>query len=156
MAKRARTPQEKKKLSYTRDRRNVQGRSTAGTRAGIPAFKRRSNRTMRHSSKVALVELAEEVSERADTKLAVRTYKGLHPSKRKIPDAPLSKALEYRKERRDRAVNHKEKAKALIEKRNAHEAEQRQLYLEKQAHRKATRQAKRRAAAKALKKVGQQ
>jgi hypothetical protein len=46
MAK-ARTPQEKKALSLKRDRRNVYGESTKGTRVGIPPSKQQSKQAER-------------------------------------------------------------------------------------------------------------
>jgi uncharacterized membrane protein YgaE (UPF0421/DUF939 family) len=45
---RPRTPQEKKRLSYERDRRNVYGRSPQASRKRIPLRKALRNRSNRH------------------------------------------------------------------------------------------------------------
>jgi len=42
------TPQEKKELSYERDRRNVYGRSPHASRKAIPLHKALRNRANRH------------------------------------------------------------------------------------------------------------
>jgi hypothetical protein len=54
MRKRVRTPQEKKRLSLTHDRRNTYGNSTKAARKTIPFKKRRAARAERHHSNAAI------------------------------------------------------------------------------------------------------
>jgi hypothetical protein len=54
MTKRQRSPQEKKALSYERDRRNVYGENTAASRRGVPIRKRSRSRAERHLENDAL------------------------------------------------------------------------------------------------------
>src|SRR5262249_37663744 len=95
MAKRVRSPSEKKRLSYERDGRNTRAESKSSRKA-IPNFKARSNRAMRHgvaqTLKVIGSALDEEI-DRADVGLANETFKGLNPVKTKDADEPLGAIL---------------------------------------------------------------
>ena len=90
---RKRTPQEKKKLSYERDRRNVYGNSPHAARKAIPLRKAQRNRANRH---LANQELAiqtpaslEAVGDDLESQLGLKTEKIW----RKDPDAPLGKVV---------------------------------------------------------------
>ncbi len=49
MAVQPKTPQQKKRLSYEKDRRNTFGENSKASRKGIPLAKARANRTERHT-----------------------------------------------------------------------------------------------------------
>lgn len=100
--KRVRTPQEKKTLSLERDRRNVYGESTKGTRVGIPRSKQQSKQAERRVAKQPLQTLTagshddQSAFEAQDTSLAAglrKRRKGF----RKSPDQPLGKVLRFKK-----------------------------------------------------------
>jgi hypothetical protein len=55
-----RTPQEKKALSLQRDRRNVYGESTKGTRVGIPRSKRQSKQAERRAANQPLLAVTSQ------------------------------------------------------------------------------------------------
>ena len=83
------TPQEKKRLSYTKDRRNCFGESPHGARKSIPLNKALRNRANRHYQDQQLTRLAgepdEETSDEAESRMLHRAPKRWE----KIPDAPL-------------------------------------------------------------------
>jgi hypothetical protein len=99
--KRRRSPQEKKKLSYERDRVNVYGENDKASRKRIPKFKATTKRALRHQAR-SFTDLAAKAddAERADAALAdYRTLKGLHGRfypKRKVRDFPLGFVLDER------------------------------------------------------------
>jgi hypothetical protein len=103
--KRRRSPQEKKKLSYERDRVNVYGQNDKASRKRIPKFKASSIRALRHKTR-KFTQLTATVGdpERADAALADhRTLKGLHGGnrrRRKFKDFPLALVLDERPLRR--------------------------------------------------------
>lgn len=92
------TPQEKKKLSYKRDRRNCFGESPHAARKSIPLRKALRNRANRRQQEQRLhqlegvpsLELADEV-EAAMQHRASKVWK-------KIPDAPLGERISRRLE----------------------------------------------------------
>ena len=130
----------------TKKSRTVQGRGKVGTRSGVPALKKRTKRAIRHSSKQVLDQLDEDTAERAEAKLADRTYLGLHP-------APIAEKRVVAKTTTKKTVKKKKKATpaALAAKKRIAEALQKEL--DSAARAKAQRRAKRRAAARALKKA---
>ncbi len=131
-------------MSTTKSR-IVQGRGKVGTRSGVPALKKRTKRAVRHSSKQVLDQLDDETAERAEAKLADRTYLGLHP-------APIAETRVLPKGTAKKAVKKKKVTPATVAaKKRAAEALQKEL--DSAARAKAERRAKRRAAARALKKA---
>ncbi|HEV7643485.1 MAG TPA: hypothetical protein VGO50_06015 [Pyrinomonadaceae bacterium] len=96
-----RTPQEKKELSYAKDRRNTYGESDKGSRKTIPANKARVNRLYRRKVNDVLQaapELAEpEVVDAVEHKVASVKRKVW----KKSPDTPLGEVVEMRLERRE-------------------------------------------------------
>src|SRR4051794_2079296 len=84
-----RSPQEKKALSYARDRRNAYGENDKSSRKNIPLRKRLVNRANRHSTQQDLttgtrevdLDLAEAAEQRAQRKQP-KTWS-------KDPDIPL-------------------------------------------------------------------
>jgi hypothetical protein len=97
-----RTPQEKKKLSYKRDRRNVYGEAPHAARKAIPLHKALRNRANRHSANQEInyqgpapeVDLADE--------LESRIYHRAPQEWEKYPDAPLGEVVA--KKSRKRAI----------------------------------------------------
>ena len=90
---RKRTPQEKKKLSYERDRRNVYGNSPQAARKAIPLRKALRNRANRKLAKQEIAvqtlvpsgNLGEEIEARLDIKAPKAWIKDR--------DAPLGKVV---------------------------------------------------------------
>jgi len=97
-----RTPQEKKKLSYERDRRNVYGEAPHAARKNIPLRKALRNRADRHFANQQLgydgigfdEELADEIESRVKHKPPQEWEK--------YPDAPLGQVIA--KKSRKRAI----------------------------------------------------
>ena len=95
------TPQEKKSLSYARDRRNVYGENDKSSRKAIPARKAAESRKSRRKANHAL-----GVVERLDEEAAATVESSLrHDTERvggwiKEPDAPLSEYMDLQSRRR--------------------------------------------------------
>ncbi len=102
--KRRRTPQEKKRLSYARDRRNDYGQHDKGARNAIPKRKRLASRQAR---RVAAKELIED-PETAEAKLRGK----LKRRWRKWPDAVLGDWVASRLKRRAASVGAKARRNA--------------------------------------------
>jgi hypothetical protein len=130
--KRRRSPQEKKKLSYERDRVNVYGQNDKASRKRIPKFKATTKRALRHQVRLFTESAAKAVDpERADAALADRgTLKGLRGGNRrrgKVRDFPLGFVLDERPVMRidgaDRAPtrNVRESLRSAIERRSSWE-----------------------------------
>jgi hypothetical protein len=90
----AKTPQEKKRLSYEKDRRNTYGENSKASRKGIPLAKARTNRAERHTQDHALATAVG--LENSDALAAVENLvRGTEPRNwRKSPDTPLGKFLD--------------------------------------------------------------
>lgn len=93
------TPQEKKQLSYAKDRRNTFGENSKASRKGIPLTKARANRSERHAQDRLLSTAV--VSEGVDQLTAVEVeVKSTKPRQwRKSPDKPLGEVLTRRASR---------------------------------------------------------
>jgi len=135
--KRRRSPQEKKSLSYERDRVNVYGQNGKATRKRIPKFKATTSRALRHQARL-LMALAPQAfdSDRVEASLAdLTSLKGLRAyrhKRRKFRDYPLGLVLDKRPLRRiadaDRAPsrNVRESFKAALERLSSWEHTHRQ------------------------------
>lgn len=102
-----RNPQDKKALSYAKDRRNVFGETDKGSRRSIRRNKRTPNRSDRHREHQVLamatgVGIVDEIVEHAEAKLLARKSMWMTKGWRKYPDAPLADVLEDRLRRRVR------------------------------------------------------
>ncbi len=126
-------------MSTKSSRKIVRGLSKVGSRSGVPAEKRRTNRAVRHSTKGVISALTDDADDRAEAKLADRTYEGLHPLP--IVETRVLKTKPRKKKRSPQAVTASKKAAA--------QALQKEL--DRSTREKAQRRAKRRAAARALK-----
>ncbi|MBV9958564.1 MAG: hypothetical protein JO360_09090 [Acidobacteria bacterium] len=93
------SPQEKKRLSYQKDRRNTYGERGSHSRHAIAAHKTSDRRAYRHRANQILngtegtqAELLEEID------IAVKSVAASHW--RKCPDRPLGKFVEHQQRRR--------------------------------------------------------
>lgn len=97
-----RSPQEKKRLSYAKDRRNSYGGNDKSSRRNIPLRKRLAHRADRHRAdqalRVALGPADEERADRAEQTARDRTPRSF----RKYPDEPLGEVVAYRLRKRAR------------------------------------------------------
>lgn len=97
---RPKTPQEKKRLSLQKDRRNTYGENDKASRKNIPRAKSRVNRANRHTDRQILDTTLGapdgDLDDAAEQRLVGRRRK----SWRKWPDKPLGEVLARRDERR--------------------------------------------------------
>lgn len=101
-----RDPQERKALSYARDRRNVYGENDKSSRKNIRRNKRIPNRSDRHRERqvlaVAAGRIVPEIAESAEVKLLAKKSRWLKTRWRKCADTPLAEVVEYKLWRRAR------------------------------------------------------
>jgi hypothetical protein len=90
-------PQEKKRLSLERDRRNVYGENAKSSRKNIAKGKHLSQKAQRRAGAVPLSMVKGEVSEEESLKAELDSRDGLirkaHTAFTKRPDAPLAEVL---------------------------------------------------------------
>jgi hypothetical protein len=87
-----RTPQEKKRLSYLKDRRNTYGENSKSSRKNIPRNRKIKHRAERHQVRQAL-DQARGVPDESRADEAEQRYKGRRPSHdrwRKYADSQLA------------------------------------------------------------------
>jgi hypothetical protein len=102
-----RSPQEKKALSYAKDRRNDYGENDKSSRKRIRRNKRVPNRADRHREHQVLaiaagIRVLDEVVEQAEAKLLAKKSMWMTKRWRKYRDAPLADIVENRLRRRVR------------------------------------------------------
>ncbi|WP_278262655.1 hypothetical protein [Nocardia sp. AG03] len=100
---RRRSPQEKKALSYAKDRRNVYGENDKSSRKNIPRGKRIPNRVDRHRENLFVAALGPlDLDAAEDCEVTLRSTRSKwHTSRwRKRADAPLGPVVAYRLARR--------------------------------------------------------
>ncbi|HET8658382.1 MAG TPA: hypothetical protein VFM55_05210 [Micromonosporaceae bacterium] len=104
---RCRSPQEKKALSYAKDRRNDYGENDKASRVSIRRRKRDPNRADRHREHQVLASATGRVdrliAEDAERALVTKKSKWYTVRWRKWRDAPLADFIENRLRRRARA-----------------------------------------------------
>jgi len=106
---RARTPQQKKRNSLRKDRRNVYGESPHGARKAIAKNKRIRIRVERHAATVAVSAREDESAlDLANTRAQLKRKKAW----KKQPDAPLAEVIESNIDRRRRLLANPRKRKA--------------------------------------------
>jgi hypothetical protein len=95
------TPQEKKALSYKRDRRNCYGESPHAARKSIPLRKALRNRANRRYENQQLdmigVESNQEVADAVESQMKHRAPKNW----KKHPDEPLGEAVSWKLKKRE-------------------------------------------------------
>ena len=90
------TPQEKKDLSYAKDRRNTYGENSKYSRKNIPLSKAQANRSERHAQDQALSQVV-ALTHEDDLTLAEMKAKTTAPRKwQKTPDQPLGDVLAWK------------------------------------------------------------
>ncbi|MFI9812856.1 hypothetical protein [Saccharothrix variisporea] len=95
-----RTPQEKKRLSYAKDRRNTYGENPQSSRRNITRNRQHAHRANRHAADQALRE-ALGVRDEAVAERAENTLRAARPKRfRKAPDTPLGEVVASKLRRR--------------------------------------------------------
>jgi hypothetical protein len=101
-----RDPQERKALSYARDRRNDYGENDKSSRKNIRRNKRIPNRADRHRERQVLAmaagSITPELAESAEVKLLAKKSMWMTKRWRKWRDASLAEVVEYKLRRRVR------------------------------------------------------
>jgi len=100
MSKPPKAPQEKKRLSYERDRRNTYGENDKASRKNIPLARARSHRSVRHSQNQALHGALVAASEEALTEAELRAKEAKPQWWKKHRDTPLGEVVETKIARR--------------------------------------------------------
>ncbi|HYW08867.1 MAG TPA: hypothetical protein VE913_18030 [Longimicrobium sp.] len=88
------TPQEKKRLSYLKDRRNTYGENSKSSRRNIARRKRIRSRTERRVGREGFIAIAGEIDEERIDIADVRMKKKRRSGWQKWPDEPLVVVLE--------------------------------------------------------------
>ncbi|MEV1116054.1 hypothetical protein AB0I91_13365 [Actinosynnema sp. NPDC049800] len=109
------SPQEKKRLSYAKDRRNTYGENDKSSRKNIPRNKQLAHRADRHHADQALRSALGRADE-ASADHAEQVARDRRPSWfRKHPDAPLGEVVAYRlRERVEAGTDGQERAEARL------------------------------------------
>ncbi|NUW43353.1 hypothetical protein [Nonomuraea rhodomycinica] len=102
LGKRRKTPQEKKRLSYAKDHRNIYGENDKSSRKNIRRNKRMPHRANRHRDHQLLEAARGAADEQSSGAVEVRLYVRRPKRWRKLRDAPLGEILQGRIERRVR------------------------------------------------------
>jgi hypothetical protein len=97
-----RTPQEKKRLSYARDRRNVFGEAPHAARKNIPLRKALRNRAGRHYANQQLTYKGAGFDEELADAIESRVKQKASHEWGKYPDAPLGEVVARKS--RNRAI----------------------------------------------------
>jgi hypothetical protein len=96
-----RTPQEKKRLSYERDRRNVYGEAPHAARKSIPLRKAERNSSNRHFQNAQLSYTGPTPDEDVLDELESRVHHRVPKEWEKYPDAPLGKVISQKLDDRE-------------------------------------------------------
>jgi|SRR3954469_24528364 hypothetical protein len=99
MPKKIRSPQEKKVLSYERDRRNIYRENSKSSRKNIPRSKALDIRRKRHETNQALHSVLQSRTEEQQVVAEPAVLASKPRRWVKQPDAPLGKYLASRKKR---------------------------------------------------------
>jgi hypothetical protein len=99
---RKKTPQEKKQLSYKKDRRNCYGESPHGARKSIPRRKKLRNRANRKYQEQQLTITGRKLDDDLAEQIETRLYQKAPKVWNKVADDPLKKTVE-RKQRKGRS-----------------------------------------------------
>jgi hypothetical protein len=105
------SPQEKKKLSYSKDRRNSYGENDKGSRKSIPRNKRlssqaersKANKLKQLSSSEVDEDLMSEIENEVKADMMLRRLRGF----KKCPDQPLEDHIDQQKRKRTQRIGRK-------------------------------------------------
>jgi len=109
---RRRTPQEKKKLSLKKDRRNSYGESPHGSRKSIPLNKRLRNRSDRHHQEGQLPTLPGQLDVDEGDKIESAILSKAPRRWDKVPDLPLGEIIAINQATRQRSHGRKSRGKS--------------------------------------------
>ena len=111
-AKKQLTPQEKKRLSYEKDRRNNYGESRTSSVKSIKRRKTTANRTFRRGNKL-VAQLSIIMESDTDNKVIRKLGEMKMKKKRwkKKPDVPLGQYVKEQKEKAVQRTNRKKESK---------------------------------------------
>ena len=109
------TPQEKKRQSYLKDRRNTYAENSKSSRSAIRLHKRHVNQANRRAVHQAMSRAATgydpEIAEQAESRLAGKRHKRWA----KIPDTPLGEVVKKKLQRRVKSgIDHPVKVRTKI------------------------------------------
>lgn len=112
MAKKQKSPQEKKELSLKRDRRNTYGENDKSSRKNIPRSKAISLRAVRRTAKTDTRRVADDNDTRAEITASTLTKRRLQKGDwKKGPDEPLGKVIKDQLKARVRREGRKSAAR---------------------------------------------
>lgn len=94
-----RTPQEKKSLSYAKDRRNTYGENSKSSRKSIRLSKALDIRAVRHAQNQVLLLARSCQAEDAWVDVEVRVQDARIRQWEKVPDQPLGEVLKRKREK---------------------------------------------------------
>src|SRR6266849_3795152 len=100
MTMRPKTPQDKKQLSYERDRRNVYGEAPHAARKAIPLRKALRNRANRHVANQSVDYQGPAPDEDLADELESRVHHRVPQEWEKYPDAPLGEVIANKSRKR--------------------------------------------------------
>lgn len=110
------SPQEKKRLSYARDRRNDYGENDKSSRKGIRRNKRAPHRANRRRANQILESAVGVVNEAAEEETERRLLAKRPKVWRKFPDVPLGEVIQRTLRRRiERGIDDPEQSMARLE-----------------------------------------
>jgi hypothetical protein len=116
-----RTPQEKKQLSYSKDRRNTYGENAKSSRKAIPKAKQRVNRANRRIVRQGMTRAAAQPANDEIEVIVSDTLGKRRKRWKKWPDQPLGEVLPTKLENRAReGLAEAPAIKAAIERVRAH------------------------------------
>ena len=102
-------PQEKKQLSYERDRRNCHGEHSKGSRKLIPLRKTKARKAQRRATTATLSAVPRSTDLLEDDSPENRIRGFHHKRWRKVPDVPLGVAVAAKKKARSQRVGSKKR-----------------------------------------------
>jgi hypothetical protein len=101
LIKKQRTPQEKKELSYARDRRNCYGESRHAARISIPLRKTKCNRANRRYQNQQLSLPPQAIDQDLADAVELHVYHRAPTEWKKLPDAPLKEIITWKLKARE-------------------------------------------------------
>ncbi|MDD4928168.1 MAG: hypothetical protein PHP85_02695 [Gallionella sp.] len=107
------SPDEKKRMSYEKDRRNVYGENSKASRKNIPRSKQRAHMAERHVAAELLRTLGptpvESNLEKAEGEVKAKTRLQRLNGFKKDPDKPLAEVLKRRAARQQRLKQYRDR-----------------------------------------------
>lgn len=115
MPKQAKSPQEKKRLSLQRDRRNTYGENDKASRKNIPRSKAISHRAVRRTAKMQTEQVAGRDDSRSEVAASTITKRHLQKGEwQKGADQPLGKVIQDQLNARKRRDGRKSRSSTRV------------------------------------------